>query len=206
MSEQEMSSLLTDGLPETYRSYFYGKRFKTISEWLVLAQDIEADAHRKYQPNKPHGSNHFIRDNKQNKRPETNWSSRPNNDKPPYPCRYCREIGSTIYHWHKDCPRRQQTDPTTDSNNTTESGRPNNTFIRDSCFTAESSIESAVMIPARIGSYKFRVFADTGSTVNVIPLHFARFLKLQVNRRNAKSITLANGSTALLAQSHSISR
>ena len=51
------------------------------------------------------------------------------------------------------------------------------------------------MIPARIGSYKFRVFADTGSTVNVIPLHFARFLKLQVNRRNAKSITLANGST-----------
>ena len=72
MSEQEMSSLLTDGLPETYRSYFYGKRFKTISEWLILAQDIEEDANRKSQHNKPHGSAHFIREDKH---PETNWSS-----------------------------------------------------------------------------------------------------------------------------------
>ena len=46
LTEAERSDHLTHGLPDAYRSHFYGKRFTTTLDWLVCAQDIEADLNR----------------------------------------------------------------------------------------------------------------------------------------------------------------
>ena len=118
ISEPNMADLLTEGLPQSYRSHFYGRRFKTIHEWLLLAQDIEADVNN---------SNTF---RPQNRKPNTgrtltasksetgnnygrNQSRQPNRSqqqthKPPYNCRYCQELGRTEFHWHRECPNKRQ--------------------------------------------------------------------------------------------------
>ena len=103
--ENQMSDVLTEGLPEVYRSHFYGKRFQTIAEWLALALDIEADiSHRGYkQQHKGIPSAHCqatIRHCDQ-----TNTGA--NKKKPCTPCQIClKNVGQTNYHWHKDCPNR----------------------------------------------------------------------------------------------------
>ena len=39
----QMADVQTEGLPEAYRPYFYGRRFQAPSQWLEMALDIEND-------------------------------------------------------------------------------------------------------------------------------------------------------------------
>ena len=41
--EDQISSILTEGLPHAYKPHFFGKRFRSPAEWLQLALDIEVD-------------------------------------------------------------------------------------------------------------------------------------------------------------------
>ena len=43
LSESHQSDSLTEGLPDTYRTHFYGRCFTSTLEWLTTALDIEAD-------------------------------------------------------------------------------------------------------------------------------------------------------------------
>ena len=54
-----MSALLTEGLPPWYRTHFFGKRFLTVGEWLICAQDIEADQKRDFKQRPKGFSAHF---------------------------------------------------------------------------------------------------------------------------------------------------
>ena len=117
MTVNAMCAALTEGLPQHYKSHFYGRRFEETLEWLRLASDIEADVN----------TNTF---RPQNRKPNTgrtlsatkaetgtnygrNQSRQPNRSqqqtrKPPYPCRFCQELGRTEIHWHNECPNKRK--------------------------------------------------------------------------------------------------
>ena len=84
MTVNAMCAALTDGLPHSYKSHFYGRRFGQTLDWLRLASDIEVDVN----------TNPF--------RPQQQTR------KPPYPCRFCQELGRTEIHWHNECPNHNR--------------------------------------------------------------------------------------------------
>ena len=118
MTINGMCAILTEGLPQHYKSHFYGRRFDQTLEWLRLASDIEVDVNN---------SNTF---RPQNRKPNTgrtltaskaetgtnyghNQSRKPNRSqqqtrKPPYPCRFCQELGRTEIHWHNECLNKRK--------------------------------------------------------------------------------------------------
>src|SRR5260370_1210640 len=109
-----MADILTEGLPDSYRPYFYGRRFLTPGEWLRLALDIEADMTAKSYTRKPNPSNHCqatikhcdqISGSKPNYK---NYNKDQSKQSKPYAaCRFCQQIGLTEFHWHRDCPNRK---------------------------------------------------------------------------------------------------
>ena len=48
LTEPDIADMLTEGLPDTYRSHFYGRRFQSTTDWLQTAQDIEADLNKRH--------------------------------------------------------------------------------------------------------------------------------------------------------------
>ena len=117
-----MCALLTEGLPMSYKSHFYGRRFNDTLEWLRLASDIEADITSQqlrysYDSRKQTEAHTFMSQPYNQNKPLGQQSKRFNsNEKPPYPCRYCQALGQTVFHWHRECPTRQSN---TSQNNST---------------------------------------------------------------------------------------
>ena len=115
LKESEMAELLTEGLPDAYRPFFYGKRFPNVSEWLKTAQDIEADRNRQnvIESRKPEQLSYasIVKGDRQTYANATrNSNRRPtsrNDAPPPYACRHCRRNGVTgeaAMHWERQCP------------------------------------------------------------------------------------------------------
>ena len=102
--DDQIPSILLEGLPDSFRPYFYGRRFNTPSDWLQLALDIEVDmktshSQSKHNPNKSAHCTAKIEHCDQNK-PKFN-------KKPRWPCKHCKaKSGSDVYHWHSECPNR----------------------------------------------------------------------------------------------------
>ena len=107
LTEAEMVQQLTEGVPITWRLTLTSSRVSDPNEWIALAQQIE---------------NHYTALNKRNNftfKPKTpqrnqrqqtfiadNSNSTSNQQLPP--CRYCQNLGRQEYHWHRDCPNREQ--------------------------------------------------------------------------------------------------
>ena len=109
MASSDMVDHLTIGLPERYRTHFYGKQFTSTHDWLQCAQDIEADLNR--QDSQPHGSSHFTNRKQTQAKPNKKWfqakKSKPKPvdlRKPLFFCKFCKEFGIHILHWHNECP------------------------------------------------------------------------------------------------------
>ena len=204
VDESYMAELLTEGLPESYRQYFYGKRLKTVGEWLQMSQDIEADITR-HRPTQPSTRSHFTRDDKQRPNTNKNFKSGPSKDKrrPPFACRHCRDIGLTEWHWHADCPNRDKKpegSPAGSTSNTQNIPADNSTnsslFVK--CLTTSPQGCSSILIPAKIRNFELSALVDTGSDLNIMPLHVANHLRLHIDRRNAKVLTMARGRTSTI--------
>ena len=200
LCESDIADMLTEGLPEVFRQHFYGKRFHTTSEWLQTAQDIEADRNRGQ--SRSQTTNHFSQQRQRFKTQTNNKSNkRSNNRLPPFACKYCRDKGLTEYHWHRDCPQRnQQITPSTDRSLVPvndDSGNTSN-YTTAVSFVNPFDGQIPVLIPAKIGSFELSAFLDTGSNVNIMPYSVAQDLKLYINRRQSQRIRMAQG----FAKSH----
>jgi hypothetical protein len=108
LNDKQMSDLLTEGLPDHYRHFFFGNRVKIPLEWLALATEVEADKtlHQRvdHKPLKSSHSNHCTIHHcdsatpSDGESPKANGSiSRPKSkksfkkgDKPKSPCHYCK--------------------------------------------------------------------------------------------------------------------
>ena len=122
MTVNAMCAALTEGLPLSYKSHFYGRRFQETLEWLRLAFDIEADVNsntfRPQNNRKPNTGRTLAATKADNGSDNAFYHSRPSNRsqqqqtrKPPYKCRYCERLGRTEFHWHNECPNKRQVRP-----------------------------------------------------------------------------------------------
>ena len=164
LTEAERSDHLTHGLPDAYRSHFYGKRFSTTLDWLSCAQDIEADINR--QSRRRNHSTHLT-------------DSKPFPHKKPLfrkgegvctlPCKFCRDIGLHEIHWHRDCPNRKK--PSEEPSETEAPAMGSNNYTNLSVVHSKPFDGiSPVLIPASIGRHQLKAFRNTGSNVNRISL------------------------------------
>ena len=205
--ESEMSSILTVGLPDSYKSHFYGKRFKTVGEWLQLAQDIEADMNTKTSSHRTAGSSHFTQseDKKTNRFSKSNKTF--NKNRSPPDCQICKQIGIAAKHWHRDCPNQHKKSEQQSSRNTdnaSDSHKPEqssqSSLNNASHFTriynmSTQEAGNAILMDAQINRYKFKTFIDPGSTVDIMPLRVAKQLHLYIYKGGAMQIKMASGVT-----------
>ncbi|XP_054156254.1 uncharacterized protein K02A2.6-like [Oppia nitens] len=197
-TDNDKANLLTDGLIPDYREYFYGRRFKSTTEWLEMAQDIEADKSRNRHYRQP-GSSHFTTDKNNDRFSKRFPNKRDSKDKsrPPYSCRICRDRGLTSWHYHKDCPHKPtvpQPVVTPNIGDSSQSTDTSNHYIRPQTMASAANVKSIILIPGRIGNFELSAFADPGSTVDLMPLYVAKHLRLPINYRRSTSVSLARGS------------
>ena len=132
LTEEERSDHLTHGLPDAYRTHFYGRRFGTTTDWLRCAQDIEADINR--HSRRRNHSSHFT-DSKSSEEDNPFPQKKPfkiGEGVCTFPCKFCLDIGLHEVHWHRDCPNRKKPSeepseaeaPTTGSNTYTSMSLP----------------------------------------------------------------------------------
>ncbi|XP_054156404.1 uncharacterized protein LOC128962999 [Oppia nitens] len=204
-TDNQRANLLTEGLLPEYREYFYGRRFKTPSQWLEMAQDIETDKQRTgNRINRPHGSSHYTDD----KRNDNRLPKRDNKDKlrPPYSCRICRDLGITSWHYHKDCPNKSCPPAAINPNTGSTDGPPtritaaSSHIIRSKVMATEATPLDMILIPGRINRFELSAFADPGSTVDIIPLDVVKHLRLHIDRRRSTDVSLARGSARTLGE------
>ena len=115
LQETDVVAQLTEGMPPQYRGYLLCANPNNAVAWLAVALQLEATIGRKQSFEKPNQNPRFkqkfkatgiqtalVSANRNNPRPNRSQSARPST-----PCRYCSQAGETVYHWHRDCPRTQ---------------------------------------------------------------------------------------------------
>ena len=184
MTINGMCAILTEGLPQSFRPHFYGRRFEDTLEWLRLASDIEADVN----------SNTF--------RPQHQTHSSPQ-------CKYCRDLGLTEYHWHNECPnRRSRTthNRSQEEQSSEEEEEPslyaNNTEVKH-CGQCNAVIlnhmkaelnPKLIEVVTSINDVHIPAIVDTGSTHSCISSQLAAELNLKPKPNSAITISQVNSS------------
>lgn len=115
LSQAEVITSLTDGLPIRWRHDFNGRDIKSYGAWLQIA--LAAEALDKGNNNKTY-KNYVYKPRNSNTRstiPITAFSNTQQNkrftnkNKLPSPCKHCKEkYNKDYFHWHKDCPTKDQ--------------------------------------------------------------------------------------------------
>ena len=97
--------MLTQGLPHDWHSFLISSTLQTPEQWISMAltlesnmraKDINRRQYRSSLDSDPCTHSTFTR-------PHLSSCSIAN---PQFPCRHCRELGTTEYHWYADCPHR----------------------------------------------------------------------------------------------------
>ena len=108
-------------------------------------------------------------------------------EKCPWPCKFCKEVGLNEYHWQNVCPNRNKSQEKLEDAQAHASGTSSYTnlsVIKSKPFDRVSS----VLIPVYIGHFKIKAFLDTGSNVNLISLDFAQYMKMSLDRSRSSLI------------------
>ena len=199
LSEGTQTQLLTDGLPEYYRTYFYGKRFVSTTEWLQTAKDIEADLNRNHRSVGHQSTAHLYRSDhnslNQGITRFRNQNTKPKDKRPPYPCKHCRDLGITSHHWHNDCPNKpKEPKPTLIS----ESSKPS---VQHDCNYTEAKAlvtphcngDQPILVRTHIKNKRIMAFVDTGANVNLMPESVVYEFRLTLDKHSARPVKTASG-------------
>lgn len=123
LSESGMIAMLTEGMPQHYRTALISARPTDTNAWLGLALDLESS----FKQNKRFAREPLLplvegvhmagrdrpnRDSRKSK-PSSN-DSKPPNRKPPGPCRYCKSRGLVEWHWNNECSNQTMAPRTPD--------------------------------------------------------------------------------------------
>ena len=194
LTENHMADLLTEGLPNFYRQHFYGKRFTSTSEWLLTAQDIEADVSRRSTaPNRP--AAHYV-DSKPNHKFQFSNKKKDFNRKTLPICQICRKRGITANHWHRDCPNQSNIGNSNRQSSTT-SQVPNtaNTNNQITLNVTPKTQFNFINIDAKINGSPIKAFVDSGSSLSIISASLANKLNLKLIRNSSLVLHQVNGTT-----------
>ena len=193
--EATQTQLLTDGLPDTYRQYFYGKRFESTTEWLQTAQDIEADLSRAKHFYHSQSTAHFNRSDQLTKtqKPFVKNNGKAKDKKPPYPCKICREQGITSFHWHSECPNKPDGQNATQELRQTFHKPEANCHSAQALLTTKPTEDEPILVKTYIKRKKVMAFVDTGANVNLMLESVVYEFGLLLNQRSARPVKTANG-------------
>ena len=187
MTINGMCAILTEGLPQHYKPHFYGRQFDQTLDWLRLASDIEVDVN----------TNPF--------RPQHQTYSSPQ-------CKYCRNLGLTVYHWHNECPnhnRKAVNNTSEDEQNSEEEEEEEQPTLHATtsevkhCGQCNAIIlnhmkaepnPKLIDIVATINNVRIPAFVDTGSTHSCISSQLASQLKLRPQPNTDITINQVNSS------------
>lgn len=109
ISDMDIIAILTKGMPNNYKPYLVSAHMLSPQQWLSKALELESIFKKTRAPYPmPHAS--FQRPQTQ---PQTASAAvgKPPDKKaklPHKPCRFCKEAGTTEFHWHNECPRTKQ--------------------------------------------------------------------------------------------------
>lgn len=111
IAELDQVALLTKGMPPKYKAHFIASSISKPSEWLLVALELEVTFKKmeaKFQyhnmtprvnPTRPVIAAQATRDN-------------PRKDsRPPPQCRFCKDKGIEVNHWHAVCPNNPNPKP-----------------------------------------------------------------------------------------------
>ena len=116
VSEDIQIELLTNGMPDYYRTLIAIHRPKTTSDWLEIAFSIESTKPKRYDRTKE-SSYHADVTSKVRKKygkwhRQTDRDDNKTEDLPPKPCPHCLRLGLTNeMHWKRQCPRLNEKPP-----------------------------------------------------------------------------------------------
>ena len=187
-----MADVLTEGLPEPFRPFFYGRRLLTPSQWLDMALNIDNDMGKhRGQASKPKQSSSHCQAYIRHCNSITQNSSQ---KKPPNPCQICLKLkGTQDMHWHSECATRNKnfkpkaaTKPQQTQNNDA------NNVVNDD-LSSVSPNDNFATVSASIGKTELLATVDSASTVNLSSFIFAKSLRLHVDFVDVKSIHMAKG-------------
>jgi hypothetical protein len=198
LSDIDIASQLTQGMPEHYQNILIGSRVNNPNEWLEIATTLEANRNRPA-PDRTQVTNYSKGRNEDNKEHKDNKFSKNTSKKPWKPCKFCEPFGEKLYHWHSECPRRTQSDSKRDVepkppevNNMSIEKRK----ILNTCASPHTTAsDQFVKIKGHIFRHKIMAMIDTGSTTNIMAIEIAQRMKLKINRYRSCEVEMANGST-----------
>ena len=118
LDDEACISMLTDGIPSSYRNHLACSPATNPTEWLKHALRLEANSkfngtrsQQSHVPknNRPRttGPGHTAYFASADQSQQSNATQQRNQSKPRTPCRFCQDAGLTLFHWHRDCTRRQ---------------------------------------------------------------------------------------------------
>lgn len=207
LSDPEICDLLTEGLPEHWRNRLFGIEIRSLNQWINLASELELMMNRQKPTHKQHKT--FYTEQSTSKHSTSDGNKRPNT-----PCRYCKDKGQTIYHWHRECPNRsfnntkpkslaiKEDDETYPNCHkcSNESKSPSRT-INDKAHGSNATFHTSlgpvfklIDVPVIINGQNIRAFIDSGSTLSIISYKQANKLNLELSSSRTLRIGQALGS------------
>lgn len=121
LKESGQIAMLTDGMPQHFRTPLISARPTDTNAWLSLALDLETSFRQNKKFNEFAGPRtEMVHMSDKTNKPQKkkvglrNGSSTmgPNGRKPPGPCRYCKSRGQENWHWNNECFDQTMASPT----------------------------------------------------------------------------------------------
>lgn len=108
LKETGQIAMLTDGMPQHFRTPLISARPANTNGWLSLALDLETSfrQNRKFQVDNPGPRTetvHIIDKNKRDSKKTGRGTTKQSGRKPPGPCRFCKSRGQENWHWNNEC-------------------------------------------------------------------------------------------------------
>lgn len=95
-------ALLTDGMPPSYRGALISAKSVSPLEWLCIAKSLEEANKYQFRQSNNSGSN----TGSDTATALVSSAKNSNKVKPPRPCKICKALNKTEWHWHNECPNR----------------------------------------------------------------------------------------------------
>ena len=121
LSEAEIVQQLSEGCPMGWKMSLAAAHLSDPNSWIEVAQQLESHQKQQFQRQQFRDRNP-----QQRPKPQTGRTLNACTTRPYQPCRFCQEKGREEYHWHRECPLRQQ-----NQSNSFNRNRPSNNYANN---------------------------------------------------------------------------
>lgn len=112
LTDLDQVALLTKGMPPKYKAHFIASTINKPSEWLLVALELES-TFKKFEAK----ANYFQRNDPKGTHTRAPMAAQAapapvkKDKRDPPPCRFCKDKGIDVNHWHAVCPNNPNPKP-----------------------------------------------------------------------------------------------